>query len=331
MNEPRSTGQDYIDFLIGSPKVYTCTEAARVQPQEEKAPAHDSLTRLLQREDYSFEELWEEAKSLINKEKGILVIDDSTLDKPYARKMDLVSYHWSGKHRRVVKGINLVSMVWTDGDMHIPCDYRLYDKDEGLSKNDHFLAMIEVAHRRGFKPECVGFDSWYSSLNNLKYIRELGWKWLTRLEVNRQVNLDKTGNKPISEVEIKEQGTIVHLKGYGMIKAFKIVSKNGDIGYWATNDLDMNVLKCLSLGEKTWGIEEYHREVKQYCGIERCQARSARAQKNHIGFSIRAFLRLASVSYVTGKSCFELKYGIIRDAVRNYLANPYLTLTLSTA
>nr|WP_281181168.1 transposase [Candidatus Arsenophonus triatominarum] len=37
-----------------------------------------------------------------------------------------------------------------------------------------------------------------------------------------------------------------------------------------------------------WSVEVYHREVKQNCGIERCQARTSRAQRNHI-FSL--FLR----------------------------------------
>ena len=59
---------------------------------------------------------------------GVLVLDDSVLDKPFARKMDLVHYHWSGKHHRVVKGIDLLTLLWTDGDRHLPCDYRIYDK-----------------------------------------------------------------------------------------------------------------------------------------------------------------------------------------------------------
>lgn len=331
MNKKRCTEKDYIDFLIGTPRIYTCMEAARVQPVKDRAPSHDALTRFLQREEISSAELWQEAEQFVKKDEEILVIDDSTLDKPYARKIDLVSYHWSGKHHRVVKGINLISMIWTNGDIHIPCDYRIYDKAEGLTKNDHFMDMIEMAHKRGFKPKCVGFDSWYASLANLKYIQNFRWIWLTRLESNRQVNLDKTGNKALNETAVDEKGTIVHLKGYGMIKVFKIVSKNGDIGYWATNKLDMEILECLSLGEKTWGIEEYHREIKQFCGIERCQARSTRSQINHIGLSIRACLRLIIRSYDSGKSLFELKHSIIRDAVKSYLEKPYLTLNPSTA
>lgn len=331
MNEPKVNQEDYIDFLIASPKVYTCTEAARVQPESKKAPAHDAMNRLLQRLEPSAQELWNEVEPLISKETGLLVVDDSTLDKPYANKMDLVSYHWSGKHHRVVKGINLVSMVWANGDLTLPCDYKIYDKEEGLTKNDLFIQMIDTAHKRGFKPECVGFDSWYSSLNNLKHIRNLGWIWLTRLTANRQVNPDNTKNRVLSETDISENGSNVHLKGYGMIRVLKIVNKKGDIEYWATNDLNMNSLRCVSLGERTWGIEEYHRGIKQNCGVERCQARSGRAQSNHIGLSIRAFVRLAIESYRSGKSWFELKYGIIRDAVRDYLKNPYLKINYSTA
>jgi hypothetical protein len=34
--------------------------------------------------------------------------------------------------------------------------------------------------------------------------------------------------------------------------------------------------------EARWLIEVYHRELKQTCGIEGCQARTGRAQRNHI-------------------------------------------------
>ena len=54
----------------------------------------------------------------------------------------------------------------------------------------------------------------------------------------------------------------------------------------------MDELTRLALAEQCWAIENYHRGLKQCCGVERCQARSARAQRNHIGMAIRAFLRL---------------------------------------
>ena len=117
--------------------------------------------------------------------------------------------HWSGKHHRVVNGINLVTLLWTDGDRHIPCDYRIYDKaKDSLTKNDHFRAMLREAKTRGFVPECICFDSWYASLKNLKAVRSYGWKWLTRLAPNRLVSKDYSGNRPVNEVPIESTGTI---------------------------------------------------------------------------------------------------------------------------
>jgi putative transposase len=263
MRTAKCRDTDYIDFLIASPKAVTCTEAAAVQPDSRQPPAHDSFTRLLRRIEPDPGALWQEARPLVHRKGGVLVLDDSTLDKPYAEKIELVGRHWSGKHKSVVWGINLITMVWTDGDRKIPCDYRLYDKArDGQTKNDHFRAMLAVAQGRGFAPECVVFDSWYSGLEDLKAIRGLGWRWLTQLKENRNVNLDRQGLKPISQTAIVAAGTVVHLEGYGLIRVFKIVSRDGDIEYWATGDLAMDELERLRLSEWCWAIEDYHRGLK---------------------------------------------------------------------
>ena len=98
------------------------------------------------------------------REGGLLVLDDSTLDKPYAKKIELVTRHWSGKHQAGRPG-HQPDHAWSGptATAIIPCDYRLYDKaKDGLTKNDHFLAMLAAAKARGFEPRCVAFDSWYS-------------------------------------------------------------------------------------------------------------------------------------------------------------------------
>lgn len=327
-NAVKCRDTDYIDFLIASPRYFTCTEAAKVQPDSNQPPAHDAFTRLLHRLEPDPATLWEEARPLIRRKGGLLVVDDSTLDKHYAKKIELVTRHWSGKHKRVVSGINLITMVWTDGDRVIPCDYRLFDKaKDGLSKNDHFATMLGEAKARGFEPECVAFDSWYSGMENLKAVRARGWTFLTRLKVNRKVDLNRQGYRAVAETAISPEGTIVHLEGFGSVRVFKVVSRDGDIEYWATNDLAMDELSRLARGDQCWAIENYHRGLKQCCGVERAQVRAARAQRNHIGLSIRAFLRLEHHFYTTGISWYEAKTRIIREAVRAYIANPVYNLT----
>ena len=68
-------------------------------PKKPTAAAHDSFNRLLNRQDPDREPLWKEAEPLVEKNQGVLVFDDSTLDKPYARHIPLVTNHWSGSGR----------------------------------------------------------------------------------------------------------------------------------------------------------------------------------------------------------------------------------------
>jgi len=327
MNAPKVDELDYINFLIAAQRVFSTVEAAKVTPDSTRQPAHDAYTRLLQRTPPDSTALWQEVQPLVKLSSGVLVIDDSTLDKPYAQHMALVTRHWSGKHGRVVQGINLVSLVWSDGEARLPCDFRLYNKaQDGLSKNDHFQQMVTEAHERGFESELVAFDSWYASLPNLKLLRELDMDWLTQLKGNRQVSMDHSGNRALSELIIPVSGLRVHLKGYGWIKVFRTVGTNGDAEYWATSKLDMTLQQAADHALDAWQIEVYHRGLKQFTGIERGQFRLEIAQRNHIGLAIRAFVRLEVHRLQCHITYFETKTAIIRDAIRAYLAHPSLIL-----
>ena len=326
MNPPRVTENDLISFLMATPKVCSATEAQRVQPPRFQAPAHDAFTRLLTRLEPDATSLWEEVRPLVVRHQGVLVIDDSTLDKPSARQMELVGYHWSGKHHRVVKGINLISLIWTDGDRMYPCDYRVYDANDGLTKNDHAQAMLEEAQKRGFQPKYVLFDSWYASVENLKCVRAKGWKFLTRMKVNRKVRIDRGTPIAVAKAPISAEGTLVWLPEFGEAKVFRVVTPDGDTQHWLTNDLDLSALDRIGVADLAWNVEEYHRGIKQYCGVERCQCLSAKAQRNYIRASLRVFVRLEWRRFSTGFSWFETKVSIIRKAVCEYLRKPLFDL-----
>lgn len=146
INSPKCNDIEYINFLIAASNVFSCTEAARCYPNVANAPAHDSFTRLLQRQPPDTESLWKEVKNYVKPEEGCLIVDDSTLDKPYAKKMAFVRLMWSGKHHRTVKGIGLVTLVCTDDTTVIPVDFRIYNIDEDdKTKNDHFRDMLDKA------------------------------------------------------------------------------------------------------------------------------------------------------------------------------------------
>lgn len=329
MNEPKCKPEDYIQFLIASPGRYSCAEAERVQPQTAERPAHDSFRRLLLRGSGSSDELWREALRQIGDLKGgALVGDDSVLDKPRGEDIELVGNHFSGKHQAVVRGICLLSLLWTDGDRHIPCDFRVYHKpSDGLTKNAHFRAMLRAAKGRGMEPEMVCFDAWYASADNLNEVRRLDWKFFTRFKGNRLIRMDFGPATRLDEAKIPDGGRLVYLPGYGQVKVFRILATNGEVEYWATNDWDMTLLSRQKWEDYSWRIEEYHRGIKQHCGVERCQARRATIQRSHIALALRAFLRLQAYCWQSGVSWLHAKLNIVRAAVATYLHAPHILLS----
>jgi len=103
MNPPKVRDEDYINFIIATPRQVTATEASSCQPESTNAPSHDAFTRLLSRLEPDPEVLWTEAKTQIDLNRGILVLDDSTLEKTYSLFNTLLYRHWSGKQGRVCR------------------------------------------------------------------------------------------------------------------------------------------------------------------------------------------------------------------------------------
>ena len=259
---------------------------------------------------------------MVRRDDGVLIAPDSTLDHFHASKIELVHRHWSGKHKRVVRGINLISLVWSDGDRSMPVDDRLYHKPaDKLTKNDHLQAMLRTAHARGFRPRAVLLDGWYSGLENLKLVRQCGWVFLSQLKANRKVDLDRQGYRAVGTLVFEGPSAVVHLEGFGAVRVFRVVSRDGDTEHWATNDLGMDEPRWLELAERAWAIQEYHRALKQCCNVERCPARSSRARRNHIGMALRAFARLSWHFDTTGVSWYECEARIAREAIRTCRAN----------
>ncbi|GLI46017.1 hypothetical protein MBOURGENBZM_08090 [Methanoculleus bourgensis] len=271
--------------------------------------------------------MWAEVEPFIEKRHGWFVLDDTVIDKVHSEKIALTYFQWSGNQHKVIKGIGLITLVWTDGTSTFPIDYRVYDKDgDHLSKNDHFRAMLQTAADRGFQPYFVLFDSWYAGTANLKCIDALGWHWFSRVKKNRMVNPNATENRPVASLAIPEDGAEVHLKKYGFIKLFHSVNKAGKDRYWATNCLTMDATDRRNLQAIAWSIENYHRALKELCCVEDCKIRKEAGQRNHINCSLRAFIRLEAVQQQQDITIYQAKWEIVRSAITEYIRQPKYAL-----
>ena len=172
-------------------------------------------------------------------EGGILSVDDTVLDKPHSQegKTDLVGYFWSGLHGKAVKGINLVTLFYRDPNgAGVPVSFRVVDKKEGKTKNDLFREMVAEVLEWGLRPSMVSADSWYSGLENLKFLRKKELGFLIALEKNRIVSQEAHEYVAVEGLELPEAGKVVHLREFGFVSVFRTVDKNNAVRHYAAFD-----------------------------------------------------------------------------------------------
>lgn len=115
-------------------------------------------------------------------------------------------------------------LLWTDAGTDprlIPVDYRIYDDTrDGKSKNDHGREMLKASKIRGFQPQYVLMDCWYTAVPNLKAIDLLDWNWIGELQTNRLVSLPNQKGIYGAVSDLDWTTTLVHkvwLKAYGWV------------------------------------------------------------------------------------------------------------------
>lgn len=322
--------KQYIEFLSSTPVNYTASYLA----EHLATLSHDAVSDFLNRERIKSDELWDIVKDRIHDtEASYLIIDDSVQAKPYARAIELVDYHYSGNEHAVIRGIDIVNLVHSDGQgTYYPIDYRIYAVSyDRQTKNDHFIAMLKQAFEvRYIQAKYVLFDSWYASMYNLRYIHQQQRIFYTTLKENRLVSPSKEAGYVHLDTltwsaEQLEYGIRVKLKELPFyVTLFKRVAKNGDIEWLITNDpehLLMATVAC-QRSDVRWDVEQFHRELKQLTGIERCQARSAWAQRNHIACCYHAWVAIKVYAQRCLKTLYRAKYDLISDYLRAELVNP---------
>ena len=318
---------DYINYLIAARCDVSCVKAADCYSKPEFSISHDPFNWFLTRQTLTPETLWNEVEMYIERKTGWLVLDDTVLDKLHSKSIECTYFQWSGKHHKVIKGIGLITLIWTDGFVSFPIDYRIYDKDvDNKTKNDHFQEMALTAFKRGFTPSFIMFDSWYSGNENLKFINRLGWNFFSRIKKNRMVNPDAQGNVQVSELKLPEDGLEVHLKKYGFVRIFHTLNRKGASRYWATNFIPMNNEDRLVLQSICWTIENYHRAIKELCGVENCKARKAIIQRNHINCLLRAYLRFEVNNFLNGVTPYNAQMQITKVGISEYIQRPKYAL-----
>jgi hypothetical protein len=141
-------------------------------------------------------------------------------------------------------------------------------------------------------------DSWYSSKENLNFLRDQKPCFMMGIAKNRQVAMIQGKYTAVKNLEIPPSGQVVHLKKVGQVKVFQKKFKNDTERYYIMFWPDIKDTEVITRSDFLtthsihWGIECYHRAIKQLCGIKKFMVRSSPAIVTHLFCSIRAFVQL---------------------------------------
>lgn len=276
--------------------------------------SHDSVLNFLVREEYSACDLFNGVKPLLILQGGTLSVDDSVWDKPYsnAKLNALIGHHYSGKHGKVVQGINpdmdgqllcLVTLFYTDvKGVRVAVNYRIYLQGEDKTKNELFPEMLDEVLDWGLSPKIVTGDSWYGSVDNLKWIRRKQMDALFAVEKDRKISTQQGVYLQVQQAQVGQDGLWTHLKDFDFVTLFRQEEQGKSrhyvyYKYAEKNKQEEKVTKASEaefekVHKQHWHIELFHRAVKQLCNAEHFLVRRSCAVKTHIFAVYWAFVAL---------------------------------------
>lgn len=334
------TQATYIEYLLSTPRNYTCTHLA----DHLVDVSHDQVNRFLRTSQLPAHQLRELVLPLLDDSpEAFLLVDDSVQDKRYSRFIDVAKRQYSGAVHGMVTGIGLVNLVHSNGQAgdFLPLDYRVYAPDDDQqTKNDHFLAMFDQVVADGMiQARTLLFDGWYAGSTNLKRIHRAGWTFFTNLKSNRRVSVSKpSGYQALDTLEPPARGwsagVEVRLKEVPFpVKLFKLVATNGDIEWVITNHLAAHLSRemVIEAVQVRWQVEEFHRSFKQLTGAEKCQCRKATAQRNHLACCYLAWVSLRQFARQATQTMYQAHQQQWAPYLRQLLAKPLIPALLPTS
>jgi hypothetical protein len=335
---------DYCQYLLSSQVNYTLTNLA----DHLQEFSHDTINRYLKGERLTPSLLWENVHEVIELDAdSYLLFDDTVLDKRFGPCIEMSQRQWSGNEKRLINGIGLVSCVYVNPrtEQFWVIDYRIFDPEhDGKTKLDHVAEMLGAVRRRELPFSTVLMDSWYATKELMLDIDGYGKEHESRrfycpLKSDRQVD-DSGGERPYrrvdslnwSEQELQHGKTIKirSFPGAKKVKLFRVEVSSHRTDYVVTNDMAQDSTQGVrEVCAVRWKIEEFHREIKQLTGIESCQCRKARIQRNHINCALLVWTRLKNLAYQTGKTIYSLKHQLLRDYLIQQLQKPDIRMALA--
>ena len=338
----------YTDYLVSSFGPVTATGLSDLL---EGRLSHDKITRTLRDHPNDSRALWREVKPLVREHESpdaCLIFDDTIIPKPHTDENELVCWHWDHAKGRNEKGINLVTAFYhTQADarsepLRVPVAFECVRKTivcadpatgkqrrrGETTKNEMMRSMLRCAvdeQRLAFR--YVLADSWFCSSDNMLFIHRLGRHFVMDMKCNRLcmpssqernkgrwTNLEAMALSP--EVPVKVWVKDLETE----VVVCKLVFKNKDastgVAYLVSDDVGLSGEGFKTLYKRRWGVEEYHKSLKQNASAAKSPTRTPATQTTHLFAALLAYVKLERMKFVHKLGHFALRGRIYMAALK---------------
>jgi Lon protease-like protein len=128
-----------------------------------------------------------------------------------------------------------------------------------------------------------------------------------------------------TEVE-EQQGKLIKVKGFAQdmyLKLCRVVVSTDRTDDIVTNDVtQLDTDEAQKESGHRRKVEQFHREAKQVTGIQRCECRLNRSQRNHLCASMLVWLCFKELADQTKQSVYQIKHNLLSDYLKQQVRNP---------
>jgi len=261
--------------------------------------SHDYLTRNLKRK-YHFKDILKLLLSGKALNDGYIVIDETDVDKSFAKKMTGAGWIYSNRKKKHIFGYHIVTLVWTDEKVTLPLGWKIYEKGGEKTKLDLALELIRYSlFNLNINPKAFLFDSFYASEKLLKYLIDHNQIFVSQVHKNRKLSNE--------EVRFIEKGRPYWKKAGFLTGQVKVQAVKNKRKYFVTNKIGIKREEQLNLYQIRWNIEEVFRFTKKELGFERCQSTNLHAQNTHFGVCFLLYGLLQDIAEQTQMTEYQIK------------------------
>jgi len=332
----------YSDYLVSSFGQTTATGLSKLVDGD---ISHDQVSRMLASEKLTSKAWWKLVKPhvrQIEQEDGVMIIDDSIVEKPYTDENEIICWHYDHAKGKTVKGINFVSTLYYAQEVALPVAFELVSKTETyldkktgkekrrsqLTKNERYRHMLKAVCHNQIPFRYVLNDLWFASAENMRFVKlDLAKDFIMALKRNRKVALseaDKANGlyQRIEQLDMPEGTTlIIYLEGVPFpLQLVRQVFTNEDdstgVRYLVSSDLTLTADQIITIYQKRWKVEEYHRSLKQNAALAKSPTRTETTQTNHFVAALWSFVKIELLKVRTKKNHYQLKSQLYLSALQ---------------